>query len=328
MGLLVLAFIVAAVVYRDIPAAELEAKYATGASKFIDIDGVRMHYRDEGSGPPVVLFHAHFASLIGFDAWADALKAHHRVLRFDIPSHGLTGADPSGDYSIERTIELTELFLEKMGVDKVSLGGTSMGGTMALHFASRHPERVEKLVLLSPGTLEGPEKMKKYKKRLGPSAELFTFITPRFMPKFMLEKGFGEGNPVPPELVDRWHQMWMLEGQRSAELARLRQYDGGDPDKLLASITTPTLLLWGEDNTTAPIEQADHMVAAMKNVKSLKRINYPGVGHMAVQQAGARIVKDVIPFLAEAPEPAPTAEAVEAPVVDGEAAPEAPSAQL
>ena len=50
VGLLLAAFVVAAIVYRDIPAEELEAKYANDASKFIDVDGVRMHYRDEGEG--------------------------------------------------------------------------------------------------------------------------------------------------------------------------------------------------------------------------------------------------------------------------------------
>lgn len=318
VALLLVAFVVAAIAYRDIPAEELEAKYANEASRFIDVDGVRMHYRDEGSGPPVVMLHAHFASLIGFDPWADALKATHRVVRFDIPSHGLTGPDPSGVYTIDRTMQLTRMLLDKLGVQKAVFAGTSMGGTIALHFASRYPERVEKLVLLSPGTLEGPEKMKKYKKRLGPSAELFTYITPRFFPKFMLEKGFGEGNVVPEELVDRWHDMWIREDQREAELARLRQYDGGDPEKLLASVTTPTLLLWGEANTTAPMEQAEHMVKAMKNVKSLKRINYPGVGHMAVQQAGARIVKDVIAYLAEPVDGASPPDAAGTPTADAD----------
>lgn len=59
-------------VYRDIPAAELEARYAGPASRFIIIDGVRMHYRDEGSGPVVVLLHANFSNLIvgtGIPGW-------------------------------------------------------------------------------------------------------------------------------------------------------------------------------------------------------------------------------------------------------------------
>ena len=64
-AVLLLAVIIALWTYRDIPAQQLEAKYAGPASKFMNIDGARIHYRDEGTGPPVVLVHAHFASLIG-----------------------------------------------------------------------------------------------------------------------------------------------------------------------------------------------------------------------------------------------------------------------
>ncbi len=77
----------------------LEAKYASPASRFIHIDGVRIHYRDEGSGPAILLLHANFSNLLGWDPWAEALKDHYRVVRFDFPAFGLTGPDPGGDYS-------------------------------------------------------------------------------------------------------------------------------------------------------------------------------------------------------------------------------------
>ena len=82
--------------YRDIPAAELEARYAGPTSRFINIDGVRMHYRDEGTGPVVMLFHANFSNLIDWDPWVEALKDRYRVVRVDMTSHGLTGPGPDG----------------------------------------------------------------------------------------------------------------------------------------------------------------------------------------------------------------------------------------
>jgi hypothetical protein len=89
------AFLVAAWIYRDIPAGVLEAKYTTPASRFLNVDGVRIHYRDEGSGPPLVLIHANFASLLSWDDAVESLKNTHRILRFDMTGHGLTGPDPS-----------------------------------------------------------------------------------------------------------------------------------------------------------------------------------------------------------------------------------------
>ena len=53
----VISLIIAAIVYRDIPAADLEKKYANSASKFMNIDGVRIHYRDEGEGDPILFLH-------------------------------------------------------------------------------------------------------------------------------------------------------------------------------------------------------------------------------------------------------------------------------
>ena len=150
-----LALVVALWVYRDIPAEQLEAKYTSPASRFISIDGVRIHYRDEGSGPVLVLIHANFGNLISWDPWVEALRGRYRVIRFDMPGHGLTGPDPSGDYSLERTVDITGRFVDALELERFSLGGTSLGGTVSIHYAAAHPERVEKLILLSPGALEG-----------------------------------------------------------------------------------------------------------------------------------------------------------------------------
>jgi len=281
-------------VYRDIPAAELEARYAGPTSRFMNIDGVRMHYRDEGTGPVVVLFHANFSNLIDWDPWVDALKDRYRVVRVDMTSHGLTGPDPTGDYTLPRTLELTEKFIDALGIGKATLGGTSLGGTVAIHYTARHPERVERLILLSPGSLEGKERARG---GLPKAAYVLTLILPRALPEFMLRSGFGDPTKLPDELVDRWYDMWMREGQRKAQLDRLSQYQAGDIEGLVRSIRVPVLLLWGEANTTAVFEQSGEFRKLLENVPSLTFISYPGVGHMAVEEAGAEIGKDVRAWL-------------------------------
>jgi pimeloyl-ACP methyl ester carboxylesterase len=280
--------------YRDIPAAELEARYAGPTSRFMNIDGVRMHYRDEGTGPVVVLFHANFSNLIDWDPWVDALKDRYRVVRIDMTSHGLTGPDPTGDYTLPRTLELTEKFIDALGIEKATLGGTSLGGTVAIHYTTRHPERVERLILLSPGSLEGKERARQ---GMPKAAYVLTAILPRALPEFMLKSGFGDPSKLPDELVDRWYDMWMREGQRRAQLDRLSQYEAGDIEGLVRAIRVPVLLLWGEANTTAVFEQSGEFRKLLENVPSLTFISYPGVGHMAVEEAGAEIGKDVRAWL-------------------------------
>jgi pimeloyl-ACP methyl ester carboxylesterase len=311
LGALALAGAVALVValwaYRDIPAAELEAKYAGPASRFMTIDGVRLHYRDEGSGPVVVLVHANFSNLIDWDPWVDALKDRYRVIRFDLTSHGLTGPDPTGDYTLERTMALTEKFLDALGLGRFTIGGTSLGGTVAIRYAAAHPDRVERLILLSPGSLEGREQ--KARGDVPDAAYVLKYILPRALPEYMLRSGFGDPSKLPEPLVDRWYDMWMREGQREAQLDRLRQYQSGDIEGIVRSIRVPVLLLWGEANRTAKFEQSVEFRELLAGAPSLTFISYPGVGHMAVEEAGEAIGRDVRRWLDApiAPAPAPAA---------------------
>ena len=293
--LAIVALAIALWAYRDIPASELEARYASPESRFINIDGARIHYRDEGSGPPVVLIHANFSNLIDWDPWVDALRDSYRVIRFDMTSHGLTGPDPTGDYSQERTLALTEQLLDTLGLAKITLGGTSMGGTVAIHYSAAHPERVERLILLSPGSLEGQER--KRRGTVPKAGYVLKYIMPRALPEFMLRSGFGDPSRLPDSLVDRWYDMWMREGQREAQLDRLSQYEAGDIQGVICQVRAPVLLLWGEANTTAHFEQADEFKHLLENAASVKLISYPGVGHMAVEEAGAEIGADVRAWL-------------------------------
>lgn len=293
--LVVAATLVALWAYRDIPAAELEAKYAGPTSRFITIDGVRFHYRDEGTGPVVILFHANFSNLIDWDPWVDALKDHYRVVRVDMTSHGLTGPDPTGDYTLPRTLDLTERFIDALGIQKATLGGTSLGGTVAIHYTVKHSDRVERLILLSPGSLEGKEKMRSG--GVPKAGYVLKYILPRALPAAMLKSGFGPPAKPSEELIDRWYDFWMREGQREAQLDRLSQYQAGDIEGLIRSIRVPVLLLWGEANTTAVFEQSVEFRKLLAGSPSLTFISYPGVGHMAVEQAGAQIGRDVRAWL-------------------------------
>ena len=294
---IVCATLVAVWVYRDIPASELEAKYAGPTSKFIDVDGVRIHYRDEGEGPGVLLLHANFSNLIGWDPWVTKLKDAYRVVRLDFTSHGLTGPDPTGDYTQERTLQLLETFVDAVGLKRFAIAGTSLGGTMAIKYTHKHPDRIDSLILLSPGSLEGKRQKAGPRSEVPNYAYLLTYFLPRALPEFMLRGGFGDPSRLTEEQVDLWYDMWMREGQRKAQLDRLQQYQAGDIEQVIRELRRPVLLLWGEENTTAEFEQAAEFQHLMENVESLEFISYPGVGHMAVQEDGATSGRDVRAYL-------------------------------
>jgi len=292
--------LIAVWVYRDIPSEQLEAKYMNSESRFMSVAGARLHYRDEGprDAPAVLLIHANFASLLGWEPWVEALKDKYRVVRFDMTSHGLSGPDPTGDYTLERTMELTEKFIDAVGLDTFAIGGTSLGGTVSVLYTAKYPERIDSLILLSPGSIEGKEQKAGPRGEVPDSAYLLKYIMPRALPKFMLTGGFSDDSKLSDELIDQWFELWRYPGQREAQLDRLKQYDSGDIYSVYRSINVPVLLLWGEDNQTAKFEQHEEILHLLESAPTINFISYPGVGHMAVQEAGAEIVPDVINFLA------------------------------
>ena len=77
---------------------------------------------------------------------------------------------------------------------------------------------------------------------------MLKYITPRALAEFMLRSRFGDPDKVTDELIDRWYEMWLREGQREAILARLRSYSSADIVSATAGVRAPTLILWGAAN--------------------------------------------------------------------------------
>jgi pimeloyl-ACP methyl ester carboxylesterase len=122
----------------DRPRAALEARHAAPPSAFVEVEGVRFHLRDTGprDAPAVLLLHGFGSSLHTWEDWARAMEAERRVVRLDLPGFGLTGADPTGDYSDTRAVLLLAALLDRLGLPRVDLVGSSMGGRIAWRFAA------------------------------------------------------------------------------------------------------------------------------------------------------------------------------------------------
>ncbi|RYY84450.1 MAG: alpha/beta fold hydrolase, partial [Comamonadaceae bacterium] len=136
----------------------LEARYLAAPADMVQVAGVRLHVRDTGAkdAPAVILLHGFGASLHTWETWAQGLAASHRVIRFDLPGKGLSAPDPSGDYTDRRTLDLVLALMDRLGVARASVVGHSIGGRMAWTFAAAHPQRVDKLVLVSPDGFASP----------------------------------------------------------------------------------------------------------------------------------------------------------------------------
>ncbi len=175
----------------DKPRAELEAQYARPPATFLEVAGMRVRLRDTGprDAPVLVMLHGFGSSLETWDDWADQLSADHRVIQFDLPGFGLTGADPTGEYTDARAIAVLLGLLDRLGVRRWTLLGNSMGGRIPWAFAAAHPDRVSKLVLGSPDGFASP--VIDYDKKQ--DVPLMVRALPYTLPLFMLRCETGHG---------------------------------------------------------------------------------------------------------------------------------------
>jgi pimeloyl-ACP methyl ester carboxylesterase len=127
---------------------------------------------------------------------------------------------------------------------------------------------------------------------------LLAYITPRSLWSGMLNRMTGERFTVTDDLIDRYYELERLEGQRTAELARMEQTVRGNVEEVLESVTVPTLIQWGEDNPQLPVSQADDYVRLMTGTTPRVLI-YPKVGHVPPMEIPEETAKDFMTFISD-----------------------------
>ena len=125
----------------------LAQEYTSAASQFISIDEHNIHFRDEGQGPVLILLHAPLGSLENWTPWAKTLTSHFRVLRFDLPNHGLSKSSSSSHAPSAE--DILYKFTEKLSVEKFYLLAHYTQAQTALNFHKAHPQRIKKFAFVS-----------------------------------------------------------------------------------------------------------------------------------------------------------------------------------
>ena len=119
------------------------------AGRTLDIDGLRLHYLDWGNpgAPPIVCVHGYTSSAQAFNALARRLRDRHHVVAPDVRGHGESGWSPAGAYRYEDQVGDLAALVDKLGLARFTLVGTSMGGIIAMAYAGAYPDRLERLVI-------------------------------------------------------------------------------------------------------------------------------------------------------------------------------------
>ena len=286
--------------YQDIPLDILRKKYMNSSSSFLLVDEMNVHYRDQGDKKdsiPIVLIHGTGSSLHTYDNWTKELIINHRVIRMDLPGYGLTGPFPNRDYSYNNYVAFLKVFLEKIGVKSCILAGSSLGGNIAWRFTIENSEMVDNLILIDAAGY--PMKSKSIPlaftiAKIPIIQNIFTFITPRFIAKVSVENVYRDKTKVNEELVDRYFELTLREGNRQAFVDRFKVKSDTMSHKKIKLINQRTLILWGEEDELIPYEMAYLFHDDLPNDTLVILKN---VGHVPMEERPSESLKPVIEFL-------------------------------
>lgn len=273
---------------------DLSSKYVNSSSKFISIDGQKVHYRDEGKGEAIVLIHGTGSSLHTWDAWSAQLKKKYRVIRFDLPAFGLTGADPKKRYLSSDYVNLLDSLMNRLGVRKFHLAGNSLGGLVSWLYASSYPQKVDRLILVDPSGFPFDQTPAVIQLAKIPILNLFLrYVTPKSFIKKNLEEVYYDDTLISASLIDRYHDLSCFQGNRQAFLDRAK-IEREDYTHLLKQIVAPTLVLWGENDAWIPVSDANRYA---KEIPQAKVVILPKTGHVPMEERPYESLKVLESFM-------------------------------
>ena len=253
----------------DISVSELKKTYANQYSQFIEIDGMNVHYRDEGEGQTIVLLHGTGASLHTWDEWTNELKKTFRVIRLDLPAYGLTGPHPEKKYSLSDYSSFLNSFVESLDIDNFILSGNSLGGAIAWYYASEYPNKVELLSLLDPGGLYNKEKQSPLVFRLARAPginKIIRYVTPRFFIKNTLKEVYFDKTKLTDKKIDTYRDLILRENNRESFINRSNS-EPVDYTSRLKLINCPTQIIWGNEDEWIPVENAKFFSKSIQNTR-------------------------------------------------------------
>ena len=284
-----------AMIRRDVPVEKLKKKFTNKNSKFINIDGMDVHYTDEGDGDPLVLLHGVSASLNTWDGWEKKLNGDFRIIRLDLPAFGLTGPNPKGDYSIDFYVNFMKSFLERLQVESCYMAGSSLGGYITWNFAASYPQMIKKMILLDAAGYPfvadtTPFIFKIAQSRIAPIIKGFTT---RYLVGKIINDVYGDRSKVTAEVIDRYYYYALREGNRTAFLSVVKRLDFSQYHKL-KTLKTPALIMWGDKDKWVRPELGKRF---NEDLQHSELIMYPGVGHIPMEEIPEQTAEDARNYL-------------------------------
>lgn len=233
--------------------------------KTIEIDGVTLHYRDSGEENlrPIVIMHGWGCTLDTVKSVEDIFLGKMRVINVDLPGHGKSSEPPSV-WGIEEFTALIEKLIAGLRLQRPSLAGHSFGGRISLLLSSRND--TDKVLLIDSAGI-------KPKRSFGYYRKVYTFKAMKHLVTLLFGKKKGG------EVLDRMRAKKGSADYRNSSprmRAIMSKCVNEDLKHVMPSIKSPTLLVWGEDDTATPLSDAKTM---QRLIPDAGLVSFPGCGH-------------------------------------------------
>jgi pimeloyl-ACP methyl ester carboxylesterase len=285
-------------------------------SRTVSLSGTSIHYLVGGQGPPLLLVHG-LGSSAGVEFYfnLEALAREHTVYGLDLPGFGKS-EKPRLEYSIPFFLDVVHSFMGSQGLDQAAVMGVSLGGRVALGFALEFPAAVSRLVLVDALGLGLPRRVMAYTVLLargfGEVALSGTAAALRRMNPALVRRLWGiylarpgkVAHILTDERIADHMELLSTPAYRAAYLSALRSIAGVrrlrtgiTVNERLASLTAPTLLIWGGHDNIFPVANAQ---AASLLIRDARLVVFEDSGHTPQMEEPARFNRVVLEFLRNA----------------------------
>jgi pimeloyl-ACP methyl ester carboxylesterase len=276
----------------------LRTKYGDRAGHIATIGGVDVYYKNEGSGPAILMVHGSVSTLKTYDVVAARLVRRYRVIRYDIPPQGLSGPVSDEAAAQLQPADIAEKLLKRLGVKSVTAVGVSSGGTLCIALAARRPDLVSRLILSNtPSDPVDTSHMKQPDDFLAAQKEAKDthFQSQHFWDRFL---SYFAGDPS--RMTGPIRRQYYDFNRRAPEknpLSLVAQV--ADHDKAvaaMAAVTAPTLLVWGARDPLLTPPTADILAGYLTHAQ-VSKIFMPDVGHYPPLEAPQRFAQIVAAYI-------------------------------
>ncbi|MEO8198108.1 MAG: alpha/beta hydrolase [Thermoanaerobaculia bacterium] len=274
-----------------------EAVRGLPEGRLIEVDGRRISVERAGEGPPLVLLHGFGESTLAYAAVLPELAKQFAVVAIDLNGFGFTERPKDrASYSLAGQERLVLAVLDRLHLDRVRLAGHSYGGGLALYLAARHPERIDRLLLID-NTLPlyaSQRRSRLFRWRWVAQMAAHTFALTDRVIRSGLRQAYYDDSKVTPALVRDYADRLRIEGATDAFFGLVGP-SVEPPFRIdLATVAIPTLVVWGAEDRLIEATAARKTSSQLPNARF---VVLPACGHTPMEECPEAFLAAVLPFL-------------------------------